>query len=113
MLGRRALLIVSMAGAACLVVGVGGWAGYTSWLALAALGLALQSVFALFETLRVVFKSTNTKAVSELEHLSRELHGEMTELRHEMRSQLEHLRRELHSEMTDLRHEVQRLRSTG
>ena len=44
MLGRRALLIVSMAGAACLVVGVGGWAGYTSWLALAALGLA----FALF-----------------------------------------------------------------
>ena len=111
MLGRRALLIVSMAGAACLVAGVGGWAGYTSWLALAALGLALQ-LFALFETLRVVFR-TNTKAVSELEHLSRELHGEMTELRHEMRSQLEHLRRELHSEMTDLRHEVQRLRSTG
>ena len=94
-----------------MVVGVGGWVGYTSWLALAALGLALQ-LFALFETLRVVFK-TNTKAVSELEHLSRELHGEMTELRHEMRSQLEHLRRELHSEMTDLRHEVQRLRSTG
>jgi hypothetical protein len=111
MLGRRMLLIVCMAGAACFVVGVGGWTEHNYWLALAALGLALQ-LFALFEMLRVVFDA-NTKAVSQLEYLSRELHGETTELRNEVRSQLEHLRRELHAEMTELRHEVGRLRSTG
>jgi hypothetical protein len=39
MLGRHILLIASIAGAACLVVGVGGRTGHNYWLALAALGL--------------------------------------------------------------------------